>query len=182
MEKLSFTTFLSKWKRISYEWIKKHISNWNARDSPRPITQSFLMGIAWAELSKDWLPSDLQPPSRHTFYISVSICGCMLSELHVHRRVETLFRKWDHHRRGKLLKAAVLFLIYDTHQKIEFLCILFLSSFFSKTALFISSSSGIAVRKALSSSDTTGGIDSKSSGWAFLGLEVYNLSKNWNMY
>jgi len=26
---------------------------------------------AWAELSKDWLPSDLQPPSLHTFYISV---------------------------------------------------------------------------------------------------------------
>ncbi|CBI22332.3 unnamed protein product, partial [Vitis vinifera] len=27
---------------------------------------------AWAELSKDWLPSDLQPPPLHTFYISVS--------------------------------------------------------------------------------------------------------------
>jgi hypothetical protein len=52
----------------------------------------------------------------------------------------------------------------------------------SDKAQFISRPTGIAVRKALSSSDTTGGIDSRSSSWAFLGLEVYNLSKNFTMY
>lgn len=30
---------------------------------------------------KDWLPSDLQPPSLHTFYSSVSIINSMLSPL-----------------------------------------------------------------------------------------------------
>ena len=40
------------------------------------------------------------------------------------------FERKDHHRRGKLLKATSLFLI--RYQKIEFLCILFLSSFFSR--------------------------------------------------
>ena len=33
------------------------------------------------------------PPSLNTFYISVSKLGCMLSELRVHRRIETLERE-----------------------------------------------------------------------------------------
>lgn len=35
----------------------------------QPIKTWDSLGIAWADLSKDWLPSDLQPPSLHTVYI-----------------------------------------------------------------------------------------------------------------
>jgi hypothetical protein len=35
----------------------------------QPIKTWESLGIAWADLSKDWLPSDLQPPSLHTVYI-----------------------------------------------------------------------------------------------------------------
>jgi hypothetical protein len=49
------------------------------------------LGIAWVELSKDWLPS--LTPSLHTFYISVFIISCMLSALYAHRQSEILFRE-----------------------------------------------------------------------------------------
>lgn len=87
---------------------------WNSKKEADLPTSPLLLTNNWngerkrMRISKEELRAS---HSRHTCYISVSIRGYMLSELHVDCRVETHFRKWSEITTEERIskKAAVLF-------------------------------------------------------------------------
>lgn len=82
MTEMGYDPLMKRWRAV---WRKKtigtHVNPWTKR----------VLHHDGEVRKKNWV----RGKSRHTFYISVSIRGCMLSELHLDCRVETHFLKWS---------------------------------------------------------------------------------------